>query len=425
MNMRTVLILVVALAIAGATAFMARGWINAQRDALLASLANQKPVEVEKEPGISVLVAKQDLPTGHFIGEEDLFWQEWPTDNVSENYILKGEGEIADFFGSVVRMPLTGGEPITEARVVRPGDRGFLAAVLTPGLRAVSVKIDATAGVAGFVFPGDRVDVILTHKIKFETKGKKKKGKGITHKAAETVLTNVRVLALDQAVNNINGSPSVAKTTTLEVTPKMAERLKLTAEMGRLSLSLRSLAKDDQGDDAPGKQMEAGYRGSDRYLNPAAGAPAPDANQRALLEPELAGAIQRIDDSEKKKKDDDEEGCEDCYEFPNQFTNPLGDMLQRFYRYRDQTYTWDAEVSQLIQPPVKLSIAPEQLHVGRGSKAQVYTFQYNKGVMQYLFEEFQRDEGLKEKDKNERKDASVDDYAAAVYPGAPVYEEDQ
>lgn len=145
---------------------------------------------------------------------------------------------IKEFVGAVVRANVMPGEPITDGRIVRPGDRGFLAAVLQPGTRAISVPINATTGISGFVFPGDKVDLLLTHSIK-------QPNSAAVRRATETVLSDIRVLAVDQRTDDIEGKPVVAKTATLEVTPKQAEVIAVASEMGRLSLSLRSLAKQD------------------------------------------------------------------------------------------------------------------------------------------------------------------------------------
>ena len=119
---------------------------------------------------------------------------------------------------------------------MKAGGRGFLAAVLRPGFRAMSIQVTATSGIAGLVFPGDRIDLILTHTVK--------RG-GSDRRASETVLTNLRVLAIDQSVNDQAGNPRVFKNATLELTPKQTEMLAVLGELGRLSMTLRSLAKDE------------------------------------------------------------------------------------------------------------------------------------------------------------------------------------
>jgi len=130
---------------------------------------------------------------------------------------------------------------------VLPGSRSFMAAVLRPGMRAVSVGVTATSGISGFVFAGDQVDLLLTHKTG--------KGEDTSHLVTETVLRNIRVLAVDQKVDAKPGdAPTIARTATFEVTPKQAEIVAIVSEMGRLSLALRSLqdnADADRDSEAP------------------------------------------------------------------------------------------------------------------------------------------------------------------------------
>jgi len=137
----------------------------------------------------------------------------------------------------VARDPFGPGEPITEGKIVAPGSRGFLAAVLRPGMRAVSVPVTVTSGISGFVFPGDQVDILITHPLSASGG----KAEGVQRQAAETVLHDVRVLAVDQKLESKGGEAIVAHTATLEVTPKQSEMIAVASEMGKLSLSLRSL----------------------------------------------------------------------------------------------------------------------------------------------------------------------------------------
>jgi pilus assembly protein CpaB len=237
MNIRAIALIVVALAMAGGTVFLARGWLNAQR----AALVQQKGEQAAPKPAVRVLVAKEDLPIGHFIKPEDLRWQAWPDETVAPSYPVEGRRKLEDFTGAVVRLEMAAGEPLTDKRVVKPGDRGFLAAVLEPGMRAVSVPVNATTGISGFVVPGDRVDVLLTHSIKEEDS----EGKAIVRRATETVLSNVRVLAVDQRLDGQTPEATVAKNATLEVTAKQAEVIAVVGDLGKLSLSLRSLRKEE------------------------------------------------------------------------------------------------------------------------------------------------------------------------------------
>jgi len=239
MNRRLLLLLLIAVVAAGSTVLSLRGWIEGQR-ADYASAAQRPQPKTNTD---DVLVASTSLPTGLLVKRSHLRWQAWPKDAIAETYIVRGRGvEMTDFEGTVVRTGVASGEPLTNERVVKSGERGFLAAVLSPGKRAVSIPVTATTGIAGFIFPGDRVDLILTHAID-------KKGDGErTRRASETVMTDVRVLAVDQETDDQNGKASIAKTVTLELSPRQAEIVSLIQELGRLSLSLRSLTKEDDPD---------------------------------------------------------------------------------------------------------------------------------------------------------------------------------
>ncbi len=236
MSIRNIILIAAALLITVVTTFVARSWIASQR-AQPTIITQQAP-----EPqGIKVLVAKIALPTGVFIQEEQLRWQLWPNDDVPENYLTEEEIDVEELYGAVVRRGFTPGEPITPKRVIRPGERGFLAAVLRPGFRAIAIRVTATSGVSGLVFPGDRIDIILTHTVTDRTGAE-----AVERRASETVLENVRVLAIDQTVDETSNEPNYAKNFTLEVTPKQAEMISVVRELGGLSISLRSLAKDEE-----------------------------------------------------------------------------------------------------------------------------------------------------------------------------------
>lgn len=236
MNPRTILLGLAALTTAGVTAFLVNAWMEGQR----------RPVDVpvvKKVVVLEVLVARQNLGAGTFLKREDTVWQVWPEGNLSSAYAVKGKRKLEEFVGSVVRSSIVAGQPVTDASVVKVGERGFLAAVLSPGLRAVSFPITASSGVAGLVFPGDRVDIILTHKFKVESDGE---SSAKLRMASETVLTNVRILAMDTRTDDQkvkSKKSSVAKTVTVEVTPKQAEIVSVALDLGKLSLSLRSLGK--------------------------------------------------------------------------------------------------------------------------------------------------------------------------------------
>ena len=231
MDKKKLVLLVVALLVAVGTAFAARtlfvGASTPQADA-----ATQVPL------GPKVLVAQRALPTGTIITADSISFQEWPAEMVKDAYFIDGEADMSKLLGTVVRFPVTAGQPVTQGSLVAPGDRGFLAAALGPGMRAVTIPVSAKTGVGGFVFPGDRVDLVLTQAVKGR--------EGLPLKSAETIISNLRVLATDQSTETetVEGKTVVTEfsTVTLEVTPRIAEKVAVAQTIGTLSLSLRSLA---------------------------------------------------------------------------------------------------------------------------------------------------------------------------------------
>ncbi|MGE0747667.1 MAG: Flp pilus assembly protein CpaB [Rhodospirillales bacterium] len=234
MQSRTLIFALLALLIGGGTAYFVHSWLSAQK---------QQPIQVAKAPpppvGKMVLVASKNLPAGSFIKPDSVRWQPWPEGGVAPTYALRGARTAEEFHGAVVRQGITAGEPVTDMRIVKPNDRGFLAAVLAPGMRAISVAVNATSSVSGLVFPGDRVDLILAHRFRAGEED------GGQRKATETVMRNLRIIAIDQKTNDQENKPQVAKTITFEVSPKQAEEVTLAAELGKLSLALQSIAAED------------------------------------------------------------------------------------------------------------------------------------------------------------------------------------
>jgi pilus assembly protein CpaB len=233
MGLRRIIVLLIALVAAGGAAMYARSWVASQQ--VVQTVVAAAPKEEIHE----VLVADSDLPAGAFVKPQHLRWQRWPTDDVPESYVLKGVRSDQDMIGAVVRKRIAAGEPIIDGAVVKPGERGFLAAVLDPGMRAVSVPINPTSANSGLIFPGDRVDLILTQSLVTS------EAEGSVRRVSETVLNDIRIIAMgtDTSDDPRQGEANEkAKTATFEVTPQQAEKVALLTELGKLSLSLRSLA---------------------------------------------------------------------------------------------------------------------------------------------------------------------------------------
>jgi pilus assembly protein CpaB len=242
MRFRTLILILLAVILAGGTAFLARNFLARERETIV---QEQAPLKVQT-PAKSVLVAHTDIKRGQILRPEDTVWQIWPEGGLDRNYIVLGGPPIPartpeSFAGTVARNPIGGGEPITESRIVAPGDRGYLAAVLRPGMRAISVPVTVISGISGFIFPGDQVDLLLTYSVPPQASASEATRSPYDHKAAETVLRNVRVIAIDQRLDSKAGEAVVAHTATFEVTPKESEVIALASEIGKMSLTLRSL----------------------------------------------------------------------------------------------------------------------------------------------------------------------------------------
>ena len=232
MDRKKLVLLIAALVVAVGTALVARSMFAG------ASAPQAEAAQVQAQ-GPKVLVAQRALPVGTIITADAIGFQMWPEELVQDAYFLDGEADMSKLLGTVVRHPITAGEPVTQGSLVAPGDRGFLAAALAPGMRAITVPVNAQSGVGGFVFPGDRVDMVLTQQVEGN--------EGTSLKASETILRNLRVLATDQSTVSEkaeDGSTVVKefRTVTLEVTPVIAEKVAVAQTIGSLSLSLRSLA---------------------------------------------------------------------------------------------------------------------------------------------------------------------------------------
>jgi len=209
---------------------------------LVSGLDSQPPpaAPVAQLPTVDVLVAKSEIALGHSLGPEDVQWQTWPAATASDSFIRRDQRPEAttQIVGSIARSPFIPGEPIRELKLVKANGSGFMAAVLPTGMRAVSTEISPETGAGGFILPNDRVDVILS---KREKNPDRNGSSDIVN--SEVVLSNVRVLAIDQAPKEKDGQNNVVgKTATLELKPEQAETLARARQSGTLSLALRSIA---------------------------------------------------------------------------------------------------------------------------------------------------------------------------------------
>jgi pilus assembly protein CpaB len=239
MNKARLLILALALGSAGSAAFLAKGFIG------------KKPAQVVKEvnttPMTKVLVASKDMALGERLGDSAVTWRDWPQSNVESTMITQDASPDATekYKMARARLPIYTGEPIIERKLVMPTDAGFMSAILPQGMRAISVAISERSAVSGFILPNDRVDVILTRKLD----GPDGSGKIVR---SETVLSNVRVLAINQTFRQEAGEDKVTvtegKTAVLELDPMQSEVVTKVEAAGELSLALRSIAEGgDQG----------------------------------------------------------------------------------------------------------------------------------------------------------------------------------
>ena len=251
MKRARVMVLGIAFTAALGAAWVAKKIVSAPRD-----------VEtVEKTVGSTdVLVAATDINLGDSVRPEDLKWQQWPVEGVTPGLITRSADPDApnNLSGSVARAPFIAGEPIKDQKLIKISEGGVMAAILPAGMRAISTPIREETSAGGFILPNDRVDVLLSHKMRVGNK---------EEPVSEAVLRNVRVLAIGQALENKDGEKvATGKTATLELTPRQTEILALAQSMGEISLSLRSLADATPGQAETGAKLGDANSGSVKFL---------------------------------------------------------------------------------------------------------------------------------------------------------------
>jgi pilus assembly protein CpaB len=233
MNTARIVVLIIALGAGGVAAYLASG-------------SDNKPAPVQpvaQLATVDVLVAKSDIGLGQTVKPEDLQWQTWPASTASSSFIRRSDRPDAttQVAGSIARAPFIAGEPIREQKLVRANGSGFMAAILPTGMRAVSTDISPETASGGFILPNDRVDVVLTRHVKDPSNAA---AQDIV--VSQIILSNIRVLAIDQAPKEKDGQNTlVGRTVTLELKPEQTATLAAARQAGTLSLALRSIADAD------------------------------------------------------------------------------------------------------------------------------------------------------------------------------------
>ena len=229
MNNARIVVLAIAIGAGGIAAYLASG-------------SGEKPAPaqpVAQIQTVDILVARSDIGLGQSVKPDDIQWQSWPAATASGSLISRASraDAIKEITGSIARSPFIAGEPIREQKLVKADGSGFMAAILPQGYRAVSTEVSPETGAGGFILPNDRVDVLLTKR------DKNPDGKGADIPVSEVILSNIRVLAIDQAPKEKEGSSTlVGRTVTLELKPDQTEMLARSRQSGTLSLALRSIA---------------------------------------------------------------------------------------------------------------------------------------------------------------------------------------
>jgi pilus assembly protein CpaB len=235
MNRARIVVLTIAIGAGGVAAYLASGSDSGPPP---------RAEPVVQLQTVDVLVAKSDIGLGQTVTPNDMQWQTWPAATTSNSFIRRNEHPDAtnEFAGSIARAPFIAGEPIREPKLVKANGSGFMAAILPSGMRAVSTEISPETAAGGFILPNDRVDVILTRREK--DPDPTASGDLVVPKI---ILSNIRVLAIDQAPKEKDGQNSVVgKTVTLELKPEQTPLLAAARQAGTLSLALRSIADVNQ-----------------------------------------------------------------------------------------------------------------------------------------------------------------------------------
>ncbi len=253
MNKSRVLVLGIAFVAAVGAALLAKN--------IVAQPKTEKVVQKEFMNTTHVLVASKAIKLGDMVSSGHFRWQRWPKDALNAKLIDQASNmnAKADYDKAISRSSFVVGEAINPRKFIKKGTGGVMAALLTSGMRAVSTKIKEETAAGGFILPDDHVDVILSRQIKGEGRGSKY--------VSNTILSNVRVLAIGQIIDPPKGKQTATgRTATLELTPGQVEILMLANKMGDVSLALRSLSKKTEGGDDAVTNLRGDNRGSVRMF---------------------------------------------------------------------------------------------------------------------------------------------------------------
>jgi pilus assembly protein CpaB len=224
------------LAVAGSSGFLA---FHLVMDTDTAKSEPPTPLPQVEHVSVQVLVANRDIPLGGKLVDNDFDWVDWPEDSVPTGAMKKASGSstFEDFIGRIAKTQIYSGEPIRTERLIST-DKGYMAAILPKGKRAMAVKVEEETSAGGFILPGDKVDVILTRKFR---------NRSVT---SETILENIRVLAIDSTTAGEQDTKNLSprRTATLEVTLAQSEVVAQSQQVGTIALALRSA--EDSADDA-------------------------------------------------------------------------------------------------------------------------------------------------------------------------------
>ena len=249
MRLAVIIIIAVAALFAGAVFyFLLQFMENVERNAIA-----QAELATPGVDAVEILVADTDMPAGTVIDSNNMDWRTWPDEDLGGGYVVYREDDGDDqsdleepYYDQIVRRTIMAGEPITEAKLFTRAGASFLSGMLTPGMRAVAIKVQDVTGVGGFILPGDRVDVIVSLKWKIDQDAREK-GAPFTEFTSETIVQNARVLGIDQAFDDFEENVSKASAVTIEVTPKQAVIIAVAKRQADISLSLSSLVPDPVG----------------------------------------------------------------------------------------------------------------------------------------------------------------------------------